>query len=245
MSKQERRAKAEAKAAEQANEIIAKATAKAQQRLDSAVAKAEAEAAPQKPRRGTLSDEHRALAPQVKDLRDNGMAWWQIGFELHLPGSADNVREGKGGAAFARKVYAAEYGEVPRSQVRNGSRANREKNEDVRALKGQRKMDRVAAVKAGQHVLRESMTDEEVVETLRGRVIGWTIDVSQMGEVKGKESFYCEQSTGVHAKYAKVEVHGGERCIAFKEFDPTAPVKYRGMAGAVRIVRLREIHTVR
>lgn len=245
VSKQERRAKAEAKANEQASEIIEQATRKAEQRLNEAVAKAEAEAAPAKPRRGALSAEHAALAPQVKELRDKGMAWWQIGFELHLPGSADNVREGKGGAAFARKVYAAGFGEVPRTQVRNGSRANREKNEDVRALKSQRKMDRVAAVRAGVAVLREDMTDEEVVETLRGRIIAWHTDVSQIGEVKGTEPQYLEQSTGVHRKWCKVEVHGEDRCVVFKEYDPTAPLKYRGWAGAVRIVRLKTIHTVR
>lgn len=238
MSKQERRAKAEKKATAQATQIIEEATRKA---------KAEAEpASPKKPRRGALSDEHKALAPKVKELRDGGMAWWQIGFECGLPGSADNVREGKGGAAFARKIYAAGFGEVPRSQVRNGTRsASREKNQDVRALKSQRKRDRVAAVRAGVAVLREDMTDEEVVETLRGRIIGWHIDASAVGEVKGENPEYLEVSTGVHKKWAKVEEHGGERCLVFKEWDPTAPIKYRGMAGAIRIVRLKNIHTVR
>ena len=237
MSKQERRAKAEAKATAQAAQIIEEATRKV---------KAEsAEASPQKRRRGTLSDEHAALAPRVKELRDGGMAWWQIGFELSLPGSADNVRQGKGGAAFARKIYAAGFGEVPRSQVRNGSRANREKNEDVKALKRQRKTDRVGQVRAGQAVLREGMTDEEVVETLRGRVIGWHIDVSQVGDKKGEAPVYAEQEAGVHKKWAKVEEHGGERCLVFKEFDPKAPIKYRAFAGSTRIVRLRVIHTVR
>lgn len=233
MSKQERRAKADQKADQQAEQVVA-----------AAVAKVTAET-PQKPRRGALSPEHAALAPKVKELRDKGVAWWQIGFELSLPGSADNVRQGKGGAAFARKIYAAEIGEVPRTQVRNGSRANREKNEDVKAIKRERKMDRVAKVRSGEAVLREDMTDEEVVETLRGRVIGWHVNVGEVGEVKSKSPEYLEMEAGVHRKWCKVEEHGGERCLAFKEYDAKAPIKFRDMAGATRIVRLRSIHTVR
>jgi hypothetical protein len=235
VSKQERRAKADKKAVVQAEQVI-----------EAAVAKVTTEA-PQKARRGTLSDEHKALAPRVKELRDGGMAWWQIGFKLSLPGSADNVRQGKGGAAFARKIYASEVGEVPRTQQRNGSRANREKNADVKALKAQRKMDRVAKVLAGEAVLREDMTDEEVVEMLRGRTIAWTVDVSKIGdpEKQGKEPQYLEQTTGVHRKWCKVETYSGDRCVVFKEFDPLASTSYRGLAGATRIVRIRQIHTIR
>jgi len=234
MSQQERRAKADKKAAQQAETIIEAAKAKV------------AASAEQKPARGALSAEHAALGPRVKELRDEGLAWWLIGFKLSLPGSADNVAQGKGGAAFARKIYAKTIGEVPRSQQRNGTRAaSREKNEDIRDLKKQRKRDRVAAARAGEAVLRESMTDEEVVETLRGRVIGWHIDVASIGPVKGTEPHYLEQETGVHRRWCKVIEIDGERCITFREYEPKGPVRYRDIAGATRTVRLRSIHTVR
>lgn len=227
MSKQERRAKAEAKAAVQAAEIIEKATAK--------VAAT---------RTRTLSEEHLALAPKIKEYREQGVAWWIIGFKLSLPGSADNVKDGKSGASFARRIYASAYGEVPRTQSR-GSRRTADRNEDVAAVKRQRKTDRVEAVRSGQSVLRDSMTDEEVVETLRGRVIGWSVDLSSLSEKMQGTTQHMDQETGVHRKWAKIETHGGDRCLVFKEFDPNAPVKYRSFAGATRIVRVREIHTVR
>ena len=195
-----------------------------------------------KPRKGALSAEQAALGEQVKAMREQGVAWWQIGFKLGLPGSADTVAAGKSGAAFARKIYKATFGEVPRVQVRDGSRANREKNVDIKALKKTKKMDRVAQVRSGTAVLREDMTDEEVVATLRGRVIGWHIDLNS---VDGKGQSFHEQEAGVHRRFCKVEIHNGERCVAFREFDPKSPVKYRDFAGSTRIVRLANIHTVR
>ena len=225
MSKQDKAAKAAKAADTQVQVVIAAAVEK--------VTKA---------RRGSLSAEHAAMSEQVKELRDTGMPWWQIGFKLSLPGNADTVAKGKGGAAFARKIYKAAFGEVPRVQVRDGSRANREKNEEVKALKKTRKADRVAQVRSGSAVLREDMTDEEVIATLRGRMIGWYINLHTVDN-KG-EKFY-EQECGVHRRFCKVEEHSGERCVVFKEYDPTAPIKYRDMAGATRIVRLANIHTVR
>lgn len=225
MSKQERRAKAEKQADEQVAVIVEKAVEKVT-------------------RTRALSDEHAALGPKVKEYRDQGLAWWVIGFKLSLPGSADNVREGKSGASFARRIYAASFGEVPRTQARNGSRRSTERNEDVKALKTQRKTDRIEKVRQGEAVLRVDMTNEEVVETLRGRVISWSTSLASLSDKMG-DADHLEQTAGVHRKWAKVEEHGGDRCLVFKEYDPMAPIKYRSYAGPTRIVRLREIHTVR
>jgi hypothetical protein len=224
MKRQERTARATKKAAVEAEAIIAEAVEKVK-------------------RTRKLPEEHLALAQAVKDQRDAGVAWWAIGHALGLPGSADNVAQGKGGAAYARRIYAAAFGEVPRSQVRNGMRASREKNEDVKALRKQRKSDRQESVRAGVAVLRDNMTNEEVVETLVGRTIGWHIPVHELWP--GGEQHYAEQEASIHPKWAKVEEHNGERCIVFKEFDPKAPIKFRMFAGSTRIVRLSRIHTVR
>lgn len=237
-SKQERRAKAEAKATVQATEIIE-------------AAKAKVTGAAANPRRTrTLSAEHKALAPKVKEYREQGMAWWMIGFKLSLPGSADTVAAGKGGAAFARRIWVDSYGPIPKAAPRSPRGHSSEKNEDVKAIKKERKTDRVAKVRQGEAVLRLDMTDEEVVETLRGRVIGWTTDLTSMWPEHRRDneegvSRHMEQEAGVHKRWAKVEEQGGERCLVFKEFDPNAPIKYRAFAGSTRIVRLRTIHTVR
>ena len=227
MSKrQERTAKADKKAKATAEAVVAEA-------VGQAVAKA---------KRGALPAEHAALADEVKRLRETGMAWWQIGHELHLPGSADNVAQGKGGAAYARKIWKAAFGDVPRVQNRDGSRRDTEKNATVKAIKKQRKVDRVEQVRTGVAVINENMSDDEILEMLRGRTIGWSFDMDRLDH-KGEQ--FVEQEAGIHHRFAKIEMHKGERCIAFREYDATAPLKVRGVPGPTRIVRLSTIHTVR
>ena len=237
MSRQEKRVAREKAAAAEAAQIV-----------EQAVAKVTAEAAPAQPvarRTRALSPEHAALAPEVKALRDEGMAWWLIGHTLSLPGSGETVREGKAGAAFARRIYASGFGEVPRTQQRNGTRANREKNDEVRRIKGTTKRDRVEQVRSGASVIREDMPNDEVIDMLRGRVIGWHIDTSRYGDNPPDVPQYLEQEAGVHRQWAKVEFHDGERCLVFKTFEPKGPLSLRGIAGATRIVRIKTIHTVR
>lgn len=229
MTKQERRRKA-AKSPAEVEAIV-------EQGVEDAV-----KAVVTKAKRGAVPPEFAAMAEQVKTLRDAGKAWWQIGYELGLPGSADTVAKGKGGAAYARKVYKSKYGEVPRTQVRNGSRSRKaEKNEHVRALKESTKTARVEAVRSGEAVIKPDMTDLEVVEMLDGRMITWSFNLANVDN-QGDEFFDC--TIGVFKGTLKVKGLGVDRYVDFREYDPTAPVAVRGIPGGLRSVRLSSIHTV-
>lgn len=231
MTKQERRHKASKRAAEQAETVVATA-------VDSAVA-----AVATKPKRGSLPAEHAALADQVKELREGGLAWWQIGFKLSLPGSADTVAKGKGGAAYARKIWKSAFGEVPRVQNRTGLRSKkREKNDHVRELKETTKAARVEAVRRGEAVIRPEMTDEEIVTMLEGRVIVWSFNLAN---VDGQSDDFFDCEIGVFPKTCKVTGEGEERAVHFNELDPKAPIAVRGIKGAYRSVRVSAIHTVK
>lgn len=66
-----------------------------------------------------------ALGHQVKKLRDTGMAWWQIAYQLELPGSGPNVATGKSGAARARTLYRKTFGELPGDVAARSTKASR------------------------------------------------------------------------------------------------------------------------
>lgn len=225
MSRQAKRDKANAKAAEVVDAAI-----------DAAVATLP------KPKRGELPAEHAALAEQVKAMREEGLAWWQIGFKLSLPGSADTVAKGKGGAAYARKIWKSAFGEVPRVQKRDGSRSKKaEKNEHVRELKESTKTARVEQVRAGTSVIRPDMTDDEVIAMLDGRMLTWSFNLADV-DSQGDSFFDC--TVGVFKGTLKVHGLGLDRYVDFREYDPSAPLAYRGMKGGQRTVRLSAIHTV-
>lgn len=225
MTKQDRKTKAERKAAEVVDAAI-----------DAAVATLP------KPKRGELSPEHAALAPQVKELREKGKAWWQIGYELGLPGSADTVAKGKGGAAYARKIWKHAFGEVPRVQNRTGLRSKKtEKNEQVRELREVTKASRVEAVRNGQSVIKPEMTDDQVIEMLDGRMLTWSFNLDNV-DSQGDDFFDC--TIGAFKGTMSVHGLGMDRYVNFREYDPSAPVAVRGIPGGLRSVRLSSIHTV-
>jgi hypothetical protein len=226
VSKQAKRDKANAKAAEVVDAAI-----------DATVAAIAA-----KPKRGALPAEHAALAPDVKSMREEGLAWWQIGHKLGLPGSADTVAKGKGGAAYARKIWKAAFGEVPRVQVRDGSRSRKaEKNEHVRELKESTKTARIEAVRSGEAVIKPDMTEQDILDMLDGRMITWSFNLANV-DSQGDDFFDC--TIGVFKGTLKVKGLGNDRYIDFREYDPTAPVAVRGIPGGLRSVRLSSIHTV-
>lgn len=188
------------------------------------------------------SDADLALGQQVKDLRDKGMAWWAIGRDLNLRGAGDTVASGKGGAASARRLYKLAFGDVPRT---HGERkpGRKEGNSDVRALRQVTKRDRIETIRSGGTIVRDDMTDEEVLAMVSGRKIQWLVNLANLD---GKEDSFFEQEAHVHEKDVTLqEGKDGARVLRFREMDPTAPIQYRALAGAFRCVRLDRIHGVR
>lgn len=238
MTKQARAIKAQHEAAAKADKIIAEATERVLSR----------------PTRGKpLDPELLALAPAIKEGRDNGVAWWRIAHDLGLPGSADTVAKGKAGAGLARKVYAAAFGALPAREPKADApekaprkpRTRGERNEAVRSLKAQRTADRAAKVQRGESVIDLNMTDEDLREMIKGRTIVWTINLN---DLDGKGDSYSEDEATVHPRWMKFgEDKWGNRTIKFKTLETLKGVKGDGrfQAGATRIVRLAAIHTVR
>jgi hypothetical protein len=189
------------------------------------------------------------LALAVRHLRDTqGVAWWTIGQMLGLPGAGDSAATGKAGAAFSRKLYARAFGSAPRTQKERGTgdgakRKKAEQNEDRAALKKTPKVERVEMVRAGKSVIREDATDDEIIAMLAGgRTISWTINLNNVDH-KGDRFF--EQTADVHLRNVWVREMNGERVVMFHQVFREGPWKYREMAGPVRVVRVRAIHSVR
>lgn len=218
-----------------------KAAKKAAEVVDAAIETAVATIA-EKPKRGALAPEHAALAPQVRELREAGKAWWQIGYELGLPGSADTVAKGKGGAAFARKIWKSAFGEVPRVQNRDGKgRKPREKNDHVRELRTTTKTARVEAVRTGTSVIKPETTDDEIIAMIDGRCISWSFNLDDMD---GQGDSFFDSTAYVFKGTVKVRGTANERYVEFREFDPRTPLQYRGFPGGARLVRVATIHTI-
>lgn len=218
-----------------------KATAKAAAVVEQAIEETVA-AIQGKPKRGELPAQYAAMAPQIKELRDGKVAWWMIGFKLGLPGSADSVAKGKGGAAYARKIYKSAFGEVPRTQVRDGSRSKKaERNPEVRAMRETSKAERVVQVRAGQSVISPDLTDEEVLAMVDGRMLTWSINLAN---VDNQGDDFYDSTIGAFRGTTRVHGLGVDRCVDFREFDPSAPVRERGTPGGMRTVRVSAIHTI-
>lgn len=103
------------------------------------------------------------LGKRVKELRDTGMAWWQIAYQLEMPGSGPNVASGKAGAARARAAYKKTFGSLPGDVARRSTKASR-----------------AAASVDGAPVVRKPLFGEEdladlaaLVERVAGHEIRW------------------------------------------------------------------------
>lgn len=225
MGKQEKRSKAEKAAAVKAEEVIA-----------ATVEKVKAKAA----RRNEVSEEERDTAAQIKERRDLGMAWWQIAFELGLPGSADNVAQGKSGASRARSIYKKVLGDYPKTQrIRKGP------DESLASATGSRRRNRhgheVVRAAAGQSVFPEETSDEDIVAAVLGKKIEWEM---WREDLTGKVEFVGTDEQIVHERFrCKIITNAdGERILQFREgVGNDLPPEYRGMAGKYRSVYVHRI----
>lgn len=226
MGKQEKRDKADKKAKVKADKIVEEAVATVKAKRAS---------------RNEVSDEERDLANQIKERRDSGMAWWQIAFELGLPGSADNVAQGKSGASRARAIYKKVLGDYPKSQ-----RMRRGNDESQSVASGSRRRNRqgheVVKAAAGQPVFADDVSDEDVIAAIRGKKIAW--DLFTTDPVSGRSEFMMTDEQIVHES-AHIEMRrdgDGVRHVTFREGQGNdVPVELRGARGKYRTVYVKSI----
>lgn len=139
------------KANEQARVIIAEETAKV-------VAKRDEPA-----RNPQCSDEDFALAQQVRTLRAAGMAWWAIAHAMSLPGSGPSVKQGKTGAAHARRLWEKAWGPTYKD------------TSVPRETKG--RVAERALTEPGKPYFSADTTDVEVIDAVQGHEITWVCRV--------------------------------------------------------------------
>jgi len=175
-----------------------------------------------------VEDDTTEIANKIKALREQGMAWWRIGYELNLPGSANTVAKGKAGAARARKLYKKHFGALPARQKTTSSERK------------DRKAERAERARNGKPLFDSEATAEEIKTMIAGKEITWSIDLGKLSGGEPGSAGYSEENAVVHPDRLVVEDgKNGERCVRFRELSKG------GMAGATRTVRLSAIHTIR
>lgn len=182
-----------------------------------------------KRKRGTVTDEDRALGQRVKELRDQGKPWWQCAFEMGLPGSADRLPEGKPGAHRARTLYKAAFGSLP-ERVRKTSDRERAARKDV------------IKAEPGVPLFTEDDHEDTIVEKVRGKRVTWDVFTPD-GE------FIKSDSAVVHERCAVEVLQGNDgkwflRFRASHERDNSVPMAYRPVPGQYHNVLLTRITRV-
>lgn len=178
--------------------------------------------------RETTAEDH-ALGKQVKELRDSGMAWWQIAYQLNLPGSGPNVAEGKSGAARARALYKKTFGELPGDVARRSTKASR-----------------AAGDGTGAPVVRKPMFDEAALsgsaEELLARVVGKEIRWIGRTPCSDGSVLEVEREARVHTVGASIQAAAlpGGPVLHFREVE-----KGDRRAQQFRSVRLADIYDIR
>lgn len=272
MSRQERSARATARASARAEAIIKEATENAKLkrckcgatgtvqalRADGHGKGCQADAStPGRPVRTRVADRPGSagsddLAAECKRLRDEGMAWWAIGAKLSLPGAGTSAANGKSGAARARALYRQANGGQPaphaRAERAHGVNPRRARHAGNTGSKAERKM---ALVENG-HVIPEDMEDEAVIAMLAGRTIEWGVNLADLSP---GPDHWINNEARVHPKDVVILEEDrckrdGSRVVRFREFlgyddDRRSPTFGEALGGATRTVRVNAIHTVR
>lgn len=226
MARQERAARAKKKGTAKAEKIIAEAKAKVMTKSDY-----EAE------RKQGANDEEFALACKVRQLRDEGEAWWAIAKALDMEGAGDSATTGKKGASRARSAYAKGFGSFPRTF--STGRTPAEKNERVRDLQKAKKADRIKRAKEGKSVIGKKVPDEDVAAMLKGRRIQWWVQSELIPDGTSMEA-------AVHPHSPLYIIgEGKDRVVEFREEHRRAPVDVRWHPAQIRTVRLSSIYSIR
>ena len=179
-----------------------------------------------------VSEDH-ALGHKVKELRDTGMAWWQIAYQLNLPGSGPNVASGKTGAARARALYKKTFGDLPGDVARRSTKASR-----------------AAAAQDGEAPVRKQIftddqldwqataANEEILARVRGHEIRW-VGRTQCSDGSFIES---EREARVHPDSPRIErVEGKPTVLHFREYEKGD----RHRQQQWRSVRLVDVYDIR
>lgn len=192
-------------------------------------------------RKEGIEDSAWFLGVQVRQLREEGVAWWAIARDLEMSGAGDSATTGKKGAARARTAYKAAFGDFPRTFKTGGYKGPVEKNEHIAAMKKQKRSELKAQAMSDNPVIEDTLSDEEIAGMLKGRTIKWLITNPEISPEP------IEQEAAIHTTwpfYVYID-NNGDRCIEFRERSPRAPVQYRAIPSRIRTVRVKKIFSVK
>lgn len=269
MSRQERTARATARASAQAEQIIEEAVRKVRCRgcgtrgapdaLKAAghgrnckAAEVDDKAAPRQVHTRVAPAVDADLAAECKRLRDGqGMAWWAIGAKLGLPGAGTSAANGKSGAARARALYRQANGGTPPPRTRAERAPSTNPRAPRHAGNSGSKLERKLTLVEKGHVIPADMDDEAVVAMVAGRTIEWAINLA---DIWPGEDHWMNMEARIHPVDCIMEEEpckrDGSRVLRFREFlgyddDRRSTTFGQPLGGQTRTVRVNAIHTVR
>ena len=157
---------------------------------------------------------------QVRELRETGMSWLNIGTEM-------GFSAGKTGAGQSRRAYKKAFGSLPETAR---SRASSEGG-------GRRKREKAQKVQGNAAEKLALMDDHEAAEYLAGKWIEWT--TSTFGKEEGLDyrpaDMVCQVgrkpkiATGKHGRYVTFnEPDAGSRSIYLHTIHTVGTTKPRG-----------------
>jgi hypothetical protein len=202
----------EAEAAVQAAEIIAAETAKVVAQRDQ----------PTDQRKPGCSDEDYALAERVRTLRASGAAWWKIAYEMELPGSGVSAKQGKTGAAHARRLWERAWGPTYKDTT---------VERDTKARKTER-----ALTQPGRPYFAHDALDLEVLDAVKGKPIEWT---TRLG---AGDTVVCSIQNAIVSGLHRSEIVQGPKGRVLKFYE--LPEEGSHISGPLRSVYVDRIEKV-
>jgi hypothetical protein len=186
--------------------------------------------------------EDNELALQVVEMRDKGISWNAIGLDLGLVPDAGNEENYKRRAAAARRLYKQAKGGLPPST--RAARAPREAGENGETPKrsrssggGTKRVEFAPQGEAQEKLM--AMTDEELVDFLKGRTIQWTT-------IMGKNGQFLELNDDhTDAEYYPNECQVGRKTLRVVYLPKGRAITFNEAEAGSRSIYLHRIHTVK
>lgn len=184
-------------------------------------------------RRAEVDDYVYDLAVEVRKLREIGSAWWRIAYELQLPHNGPSAKQGKGGAAYARRLWVRAWGALPEA----GERSNRETKSSKR--------ERAITTEARPYFTEEAK-DMDVIKAVCGKEIHWTARVGN-----GVGAVVSPQTAFVHHDPRTIRIVLGPRGRVLEFFealdaahmkvDPRMAIAKTGPRRSVYLSRIEKV----
>lgn len=175
-------------------------------------------------RRPGVSDADYALAVEVRRLRGEGKAWWLIAHEMGLKGHGPSAKQGKTGAAQARRLWEKAWGATYKTT--NVPR-------ETKAVKQER-----AATRDARPYFSTDAPEHEIATRVAGQTITWFTRVGTNGG-----AVVSEQTAQVAPKGVQVVDGPKGRVLEFFEliYEDGSKVPLVGPRRSVYLERIERV----